>query len=120
MTEALARHVTCEYGHYHLAPWLIPYVLDPDTSKPLPREGRVTGRMASFDLLANTHWGGAISGDQVTVNWSDPCPCGQTSVYIEGDISRFSEQQGGTDKISCAATPGAHKEAMDFLTNIKQ
>ena len=118
-TEAMARNLTCEHGHYHLAPWIIPFVLDPETSKPLTRKGVATGRMATFDLLANAHWGGAITGDEVTINWDEPCRCGQASVYIQGEISRFSEQQGGSDKISCAATPGAHKEAMDFLTNVE-
>jgi len=120
MTEGLARHTTCREGHYHLAPWIVPYVLDPDTSKPLPRQGTVTGRMAFYDLLVDSHWGGFISGDEVTINWSDPCPCGQTSVYLQGTIQRYSEKRGGDDKISCAARPGAHKEAMDFLMNLRQ
>ena len=119
-TEALGRHVTCEHGNYHIAPWIIPFVLDPETSKPLPRTGIQTGRMASFDLLANTHWGGAITGDEVTINFDQPSPSGMTTPFVQGEISRFSEKQGGSDKISCAATPGAHKEAMDFLTNIKE
>jgi hypothetical protein len=32
------------------------------------------------------------------------------------DIQRLSELQGGDDKITCAAQPAAHAEAMDFLT----
>ena len=120
MTEGLARHMRCEYGQYHLSPWIIPYVLDPDTSKPLPRTGKVTGRMAFYDLLARSHWGGFISGDEVTINWTEPCACGQTSVHLDDTIGRFADKRGGDDKISCAATPGAHKEAMDFLNNLSQ
>ena len=119
MTEILARNMACEYGHYHLAPWIIPYMLDPDTKEPLPREGVVTGRIAFYDLLVDTHWGGFITGDEVTLNWSEPCPCGQTSVYLQGAIERYSDKRGGDDKISCAATAGAHKEAVDFLSNLK-
>ena len=120
MTEGLGRHVRCKHGQYHVAPWIIPFVLDPDTSKPLPRTGKVTGRMAFYDLLVRSHWGGFISGDEVTINWTEPCACGQTSVHIDDTIGRYSDRRGGDDKISCAATPGAHKEAMDFLNNLSQ
>lgn len=115
MSEVLAQNLMCEHGHFHISPVLIPFVLDPETSKPLPRKGKVTGRAAFYDLGAETHWGGFISGDEITVNWDEPCPCGRTSAYIEGPIERFSDKKGGDDKITCAATEGAHKEAMDFL-----
>jgi hypothetical protein len=118
MTEVLGLHLQCEQGHYHFAPWTVPFVLDPDTSKVLPRDGRVTGRAAFFDLGAETHWGGFISGDEYTVNWSTPCPCGRSTVYAEDDIQRLSVKRGGDDKISCAATEGAHKEAMSFLLEL--
>ena len=120
MTEGLGRHMMCEHGQYHLAPWIVPFVLDPDTSESLPREGKVTGRFAFYDLMARTHWGGFISGDEVTINWSEPCACGQTSIHIDDTVSRYSDKRGGDDKINCAATPGAHKEAMDFLNNLNQ
>ena len=116
MSELCGTHVTCDYNHYHLAPWIITYVLDPDTSKLLPRHGVVTGRAAFYDLLANSHWGGFITGDEITVHWDDACPCGSSSAYLEDKIERYSEKRGGDDKISCAATPEAHSEAMDFLT----
>ncbi len=119
MTELTGSNLDCEKGHYHIAPWLIPFVLDPDTSKPLPRTGRVTGRMAFYDLLPDTHWGGFISGDEVTITWDKPCGCGRTGPYLDGKIGRYSEQRGGDDKISCAASYDAHEEAMDFLTGIQ-
>lgn len=115
MSEALQPHRRCEHGHYHMVPSIIPFILDPDTSKPLPRTGTVTGRMAFYDLHANSRWGGFITGDEVTMHWDDMCPCGQTSRYIDGKIERFSEKQGGDDKITCAGTAEAHSDAMEFL-----
>jgi hypothetical protein len=115
MSEICFSNMMCSRGHYHLAPWAIAYLLDPDTSKVLPRTGVVTGRAAFFDLSASSHWGGFISGDEITVHWDCDCPCGASTAYIEDNITRYSEKRGGDDKISCAATPEAHAEAMNFL-----
>ena len=30
-------------------------------------------------------------------------------------VARLSDKRGGDDKITCAATPQAHAEAMEFL-----
>jgi hypothetical protein len=119
MTEIKGLHNKCSQGHYHFCPWIVPYVLDPDTSKVLPRSGRVTGRAAFFDLSAETRWGGFISGDEMTVEWDQPCACGQTTVYAHDGITRYSQKRGGDDKINCAATAGAHQEAMSFLTSFQ-
>lgn len=119
MSEVMGMHQMCEHGHYHLAPWIIPILLDPETSEVLPRHGAVTGRAAFFDLGAETRWGGFITGDEITINWDETCGCGRTTIFLEGEISRFSEKNGGDDKISCAATENAHKEAMDFLTKFE-
>lgn len=108
--------VSCSHGRYHIQPWTIPYLLDPASSKPLPREGIQTGRAAFFDLTLEGIWGGIISGDEVTINWEDPCPCGKTSAHL-GNIGRFSEKYGVDDKITCAATPAAYAEAMSYLQN---
>ncbi len=120
MQEVFTLNYKCDHGHYHLSPVSIPYVLDADTSKPLPRTGRQTGRAAFFDVGAETRWGGFITGDEITVNWDDECPCGRMSAFIEGGIQRFSEKQGGDDKITCAATQSAHEEAMEYLTKIEE
>jgi len=119
MSEVLGSHMRCAHGHYHFAPTVIPYLIDPETSKPLPREGRVTGRAAYFDLGAETRWGGFITGDEITVEWDKPCPCGQPSRYVAAPIQRYSEKQGGDDKITCAASEDAHQEAMAFLSAVE-
>jgi len=115
-SELTALHARCEYHRYHIAPWAIPLLLDAETSEPLPREGVQVGRATFFDLAASGVWGGCISGDKIEIDWN-PCPCGRTTAHIADDIKRFSEEQGGTDKITCVATPEAHTEALDFITS---
>jgi hypothetical protein len=119
MSEVLASHLRCEHGHYHFAPTVIPYLLDPDTGRPLPRHGRHTGRAAFFDLNAEMRWGGFITGDEITIEWDELCACGQPSRYVVGAIQRYSEKNGGDDKITCAATEGSLREAMDFLNTLE-
>ncbi len=120
MSEVLGgSHARCEEGHFHLAPTVIAYLLDPETSTPLPRQGRVTGRAAFFDLGAETRWGGFITGDEITIEWDKPCACGRPSRYVAGPIQRYSEMNGGDDKITCAATENSHREAMDFLNTFE-
>lgn len=114
-SEQTGMHVQCEHGRLHLTPWSIPLILDPDTSELLPREGRQQGRAAFFDVAMNGAWGGIITGDSVEIDWSE-CPCGRTTAHLSDNIGRFSVEQGGSDKISCTATPEAHDDAMDFLT----
>lgn len=120
MSEVVSgSHMRCDEGHYHFAPTVIPYVLDPETGRALPRKGRVTGRAAFYDLGSDIRWGGFITGDEITVEWDEPCACGQPSRYVIGPIERFSEKQGGDDKITCAASEASHREAMDFLSAIE-
>lgn len=120
MSEVISgSHLRCEHGNYHFAPTVIPFVLDPQTSKPLPRQGRVSGRAAFYDLGADVHWGGFITGDEVTVEWDQPCACGRPSRYVVGAIQRYSEKNGGDDKITCAASENSHREAMDFLNTLE-
>src|ERR1700726_636222 len=118
-SEQSAFHWGCTEGRYHVHPWVIPFVLDPDTSEPLPRKGKQTGRAAVYDFLLKAHWGGAISGDEVTIDWDLQCPCGQTSVAVEHAIMRYSEKQGiDDDRITCAATHEVHNEAIDFMKGV--
>ena len=115
MSEISSHATMCSEGHYHLFPWVIPFVLDPDTSDPLPRAGVVTGRAAFFDLLADSRWGGFVTGDEITLDWDSECACGRTSVFVHDGIQRYSEARGGDDKINCVAAMDAHAEALDYL-----
>ena len=72
-----------------------------------------------YDILLRAHWGGVISGDEVTIDWDLRCPCGQASVAFERDIMRYSEKQGvEDDRITCAATHEVHNEAINFMKGL--
>ena len=114
MTEVTMITSRCSHGHYHVPPWVITYVLDPQTGQLREPEGVQTGRAAFFDLVPSTHWGGFATGDEITADWS-PCPCGRTTVHLHPVIQRLSEKAGGDDKITCAAADDAHAAAIDFL-----
>ena len=115
MSELGSANRRCVQGRYHIAPTTILYMLDPDNGHVLPRRGSYTARAAFYDLLAQTYWGGFVSGDEVTVDWSQ-CACGQTTPHLAPTIQRYSEKRGGDDKITCAATEEAQQSALDFLT----
>jgi len=115
MTEMTSLIVGCDHGHYHLPPWVTLFVLDPETGKPFPRSGTQTGRASFFDMTHDGTWGGVVTGDRVIAHWDGDCPCGRSTVYLESDIRRFSEISGGDDKITCAASPAAQAEALDYL-----
>lgn len=114
MTEVTMMTSKCSEGHYHVPPWVITYVLDPETGHLFDQEGVHTGRAGFYDLVPNSHWGGFATGDEITVDWS-ACACGQTTVHLHPDIQRLSEKKGGDDKITCAAADDAHAAALDFL-----
>lgn len=114
MAEVVALNLLCEQRGYHVEPWVVLYVLDPDSGMPLPRRGTQTGRAAFYDLTAAIHWGGFVSGDEVTVDWR-PCPCGRTTPRIATTIGRYSASRGGDDKINCAASDDALNEALEYL-----
>jgi len=116
MTELTASAYMCTEGYFHYEPWIVPFVLDPDNGAALPRQGIQTGRAAFFDLHAHTYWGGFITGDEISIDYS-PCPCGQTTLRLAGKVERYSEKRGGDDKISCAASEEAHKTALAFLSS---
>jgi hypothetical protein len=114
MSECVGSAPQCEHGFYHFFPHVIPYVLDKD-AKELPRKGVQTGRMVLFDLLAETYWGGCISGDQVTMHWDEDCSCGWKGPRIAKTITRFAEMEGGDDKITCAGSVEAYNEFMEYV-----
>jgi hypothetical protein len=118
MSESLGMAPRCEHGFYHFFPYTLPIVLDEDFAA-LPREGVQTGRMALFDMLAETYWGGFVTGDRVTIHWDYACECGWTGPRIDGNIARFSELEGGQDdKLSCAGTAEAYNSFMDYVAGI--
>lgn len=117
MSEIMACAPLCSAGNFHYPPYAITYVLD-EEAKPLPRQGTQTGRFAVFDLLAETYWGGFISSDKVTLHYDDDCGCGWNGPYVEPNIVRFSELEGGDDKITCAGSAKAYNEFMDYVQQI--
>ncbi|MEZ5735762.1 MAG: hypothetical protein R3E09_08150 [Novosphingobium sp.] len=117
MSEVMSMSPRCSAGNFHILPVTIPLVFDRDMNL-LPREGAQTGRYAFFDLMAQTYWGGFISGDQVTVHWDEDCSCGWKQPYVGPAITRFSEMEGGDDKITCAGTAQAYDEFMDYISEV--
>ena len=115
MSEVMGMSPRCSQGHYHIMPFTIPLLFDRDMNL-LPREGAQTGRYAFFDLMAQTYWGGFISGDQITIDWEENCACGWKGPRIGPDITRFAEMEGGDDKITCAGTAQAYNEFIDFVS----
>jgi hypothetical protein len=105
----------CPAGHFHASPWIIHFVLDPDTSVPYPRVGTQTGRYAIFDLWAQSYWGGFITGDEVTVCWNGECACGRAGPYLHHQITRYSDIRGADDKINCMFTAAAVDEVRQEL-----
>jgi hypothetical protein len=120
MSETVTTQPGCPVGNYHLAPYLIAYLLDPQTGRPSPRAGTHTGRLGVMDLLAMTYWGGILTGDEVTICFGDdaPCACGRKGPYMHPEIRRYSEQEGGDDKIACAGAPQALDRALNFLKDL--
>jgi len=105
----------CPLGNVHPLPNLIPYLLDHETGALLPRKGTQTGRYGWFDLAIQTHWGGLLSGDRVTMTWDEPCACGRAGPIIHSEIRRFTEIEGNDDKITCAGAMDAHDKALEFI-----
>jgi hypothetical protein len=81
MTEISSLMPNCPHGQHHIHPHIVPFLLDPETDAVLPREGTQTGRFAGLDLLAQTYWGGVISGDKVTIEWDSACPCARVRSF---------------------------------------
>jgi hypothetical protein len=66
------------------------------------REGCVSGRMALFDVSIDGRWGGIISGDRVVIDYDDSATGRSGPAVLE--IERYSELEGGDDKLTCAGT----------------
>jgi hypothetical protein len=113
MSELMGINAKCSAGNFHINPWLVPYVLDVDELEPLPSVGRTTGRLAGIDLMASSYWSGYISTDLVTITWDPVCACERQGPHLDPEIQRVHNVED--DKVSCAATPQAHDEAIEFL-----
>ena len=114
MTELNTYNIACSKGVYHVFPWNIPMVLN-QNGTPLPRTGVQTGRAGYFDLLAQTYWGGILTGDRITVHYDEDCNCGWKGPWIEDNVQRFSELTGGEDIISCAGVQSAYSDFMEYI-----
>jgi hypothetical protein len=115
MSEITGAAPRCTQGFYHFMPYMAPILLDRD-AKALPRQGVQTGRLAMYDPLAATRWGGFISGDQLTIHWEEDCRCGWKGPRAAAEVTRFSEMEGGDDKITCAGTAEVYNEFMTYVS----
>ena len=90
---------------YTIPPWIIPLVLDKSGEQLLgttTSHGRVTGRMAFFDILADARWGGIISGDKVEVEFGSDFQGIKTPIVHS--IARYADLEEGEDKLTCAGS----------------
>jgi hypothetical protein len=111
MTELAQPLPRCEAGRYHAAPGLVMLPLDESGERLLTAgdatDGLVEARFGFLDLAYEGRWGGLITGDRVTVDFSDRCPCGRSGPTLLDDIGRFA-QPGQDDHIGCAGTIDAY------------
>lgn len=98
----------CPYRYdqegYAFPPWIVPLVLDKSAEKllnPEDNRGVVEGRLGLFDLISEAHWGGVISGDKVTADFS---PGDNLIGPLIRSVSRYQDLEEGEDKLSCAGT----------------
>jgi hypothetical protein len=108
MQELNTNAIRCKAGRYHVAPWVIPLLLDEsgETLIEPPPVGEAEGRAAFFDLSLDGRWGGLISGDKIRITRA-PCACGNRSPSIADDIKRYADTAGG-DKIACSGNIDAY------------
>jgi hypothetical protein len=111
MTELAQPLPRCDAGRYHAAPGLVMVPLDESGERLLTAEdatdGLVQARFGFLDLAWEGRWGGLITGDRVTVDFSEKCPCGRFGPTLLDDIGRFV-QPGQDDHIGCAGTIDAY------------
>jgi hypothetical protein len=113
-SECIGNAPLCDAGFFHFLPYSIPLLMDADGAA-LPREGVQKGRLVLVDPIPTSYWGGFVSGDEVTMHWEDDCDCGWKGPRAAKTIRRFSEAEGGDDKITCAGSQQAYNEFMEFV-----
>jgi hypothetical protein len=108
MQELNSGMPKCQKGdRYHVPPWIVPFVLDDEGDNLLTHErGEIEGRAAFFDLALDGRWGGIITGDKISLDFS-PCACGQKGPSIRNSIVRYADIEGD-DKLGCAGTVDAY------------
>lgn len=111
MTEMAQLMPRCDARRYHVPPGLILLLLDQDGDRLLAPKpgvtGQVEGRVGFLDLLYQGRWGGLISGDKVTMDYSPTCPCGRAGPTMLDTVARYTAT-GGEDHIGCAGTIDAY------------
>ena len=111
MTELAQPLPRCEAGSYHAAPGLIMLPLDESGERLLTgadaADGLVEARFGFLDLAYEGRWGGLITGDKVTVDFAERCPCGRSGPTLLDNIGRFV-RPGEDDHIGCAGTIDAY------------
>ena len=71
------------------------------------------------DLMPDTYWAGLVTGDEITLSgWDRPCACGRTGPHVLPPVRRYSELEGGDDRVVCAGAPEAHDRALEFLAEL--
>ena len=109
MTELSGACPSLPHGRgWAIPPWIIPIVLeatDETLLNPADITGTVTGRFAFLDLLVEGRWGGLVSGDQVTIDFSPAEP--GIKVPVIRKIDRYKDLPGD-DKATCAGTIDAY------------
>ncbi|PLK26156.1 hypothetical protein [Novosphingobium sp. TH158] len=110
MQELNSGMPKCREGNrYHVPPWIVPMILDKEGDALVPYDvngGEIEGRAAFFDLSLDGRWGGVISGDRISLDYS-PCACGNKGPSVRDNIARYADLEGD-DKIGCAGTIDAY------------
>lgn len=91
-----------------LPPWVVPLVLeatDETLLNPAGTNGTVTGRFAFLDLLVDGRWGGLVTGDQITLDFTPGAE--GLRVPIVRAVERYKDLPGD-DKETCAGTIDAY------------
>ena len=112
MSEVSAFHVACELGRYHVQPWMIPFVLDPDTDEPAPREGVQVGGPPSTTRTTPATGVAAPATRSSSAGSRAPAAA---AACTSARTSSGTPRSRGDDRITCAATQQLQHEAIDFL-----
>jgi hypothetical protein len=122
MTECNSVATECpEYRNKHIQPWLQPLILNHDATELLNSDSKITGRWAFIDPIAINYWGGIVTGDLVTVDFSG-CDCGRHGPVLVGEIKRYTDLKGvDEDKLSCMAHLNEYlmSDVADNVTELK-